>query len=211
MLDWGATMEREVAGRVEAVLIGREPGLRTLKEKHASPGAAYLITEQVPEVRVTLEGFEGDRHAGMTRRSDGRTPFYPRGIAIRNARQVSLVSAEELAELAAALGIPAVMPEWLGANLVLSGVPRLSCVPPASRLFFPGEATLVVSDENHPCVFPGKAIQERNPDVPDIVATFPKAAYHRRGVVTWVERAGAIRAGDTVRVKIAEQVLYRVP
>ena len=197
-----------VSGHLVEVLIGQHPLLATLKEKQASPDAAYMVTTPVPEVRADLDGLVGDRHAGPTRRADGRTPFYPRGIVIRNSRQVSLVSVEEMDTLAAALGVPLVEPAWLGANLVLRGGTRLSRVPPGTRLFFPGEATLVVSAENMPCAYPGKAIQARYPTARGLSARFPQAALGRRGLVAWVERPGTIRTGDTVRLEIPPQELY---
>lgn len=201
-------MERALEGRVARVLVGREPLLGTLREKQESPDGAYLLTTAVPAARVTLDGFEGDRHAGPTRLADARTPFYPRGTLIRNSRQVSIVAVEELAELAEALGVPAVEPEWLGANLLLAGVPRLTRLPPGTRLFFPNDATLVVSAENEPCVFPGKAIQHHNPGVRGIVSNFPKRAIGLRGLVAWVERPGAIGEGDVVRVAVPRQAVY---
>ncbi len=204
-------MTLTVEGQVARVLIGLHPPIPALEFKQASPDADYLVTTARDEVRVTLEGFEGDRHAGMTREADSRTPFYPRGTPIRNSRQVSLVSLEELEQIAQNLGVPAIEPEWLGANLALRDVPDLSRLPPATRLFFPAEAVLVISEENHPCVFPGKAIQRRYPDVPGLVERFPKAAHHCRGLVAWVERPGVIRRGDTVRVAVPEQVIYSVP
>lgn len=195
-------MERTRTAEVVQVLIGRHPLLGTLREKQASPDGAYLVSEPVGEVELTLEGIVGDRHAGVTRRADGRTPFYPRGIAIRNSRQVSIVGEEELAALAAALRVPAVEAAWLGANLVLRGLPDLSALPPASRLFFPAEATIVVADENHPCVYPGKAIQARYPDRRGLGARFVPAARGRRGLVGWVERPGRIAVGDAVRIAL---------
>lgn len=199
-----------LTGEIVQVLIGRHPLLKTLKEKQDSPDGAYLLSSPVAAVRATLEGLEGDRHAGTTRRADGRTPFYPRGIEIRNSRQVSLVSEEELAELADALGIPLIEPSWLGANLVTRAIPHLSRVPPGTRLFFPAEATLVIADENHPCVFPGKAIQQHYADVPRAGARFVQAAQHRRGVVAWVERAGTINTGDRVRIALPPSAIYPV-
>jgi hypothetical protein len=190
--------------RVVDVLIGTAPPLNDINVKNASPDAAYLLTSSRPEVRVTFEGFEGDRHAGYTRLADNRTPFYKRGTVIGNSRQVSIVSVEELAELARALGVPCVEPGWLGANLVLEGLPRLSKLPPTSRLFFPDEATLVVTGENHPCIFPGKAIQHRYPQSTEVGPLFPKHAEGRRGLVAWVERPGVIRRGDTVRIDVFE-------
>ncbi|MDQ6604223.1 MAG: MOSC domain-containing protein [Chloroflexota bacterium] len=195
---------------VTRVLIGLHP-LVPLAEKQASPDGRYLVSSCVQEVRATLEGLEGDRHAGFTRRADARVPQYPRGTEIHNSRHVSLVAEEELARIAANMGVPIVEPEWIGANLVLRGVPNLSSLPPLTRISFPEFAAIALEGENHPCVYPGKAIQNHYPDRPGIGKQFPKAAHHLRGVVGWVERAGMIRMGDTVRIAIPEQALYRVP
>jgi hypothetical protein len=195
---------------VVRLLIGRHP-LITLAEKQASPDGHYLLSARVPEVRATLEGLEGDRHAGFTRRADARVPQYPRGTEIHNSRQVSLVAAEELAEIAAHMGVPVIEPEWIGANIVLRGVPNLSHLPPMTRIYFPETAAIALEGENHPCLFPGKAIQHAYPDRAGLGKQFPKAAHHLRGVVGWIERAGMIRAGDTVRIDVPEFVPYRVP
>ncbi len=80
-----------------------------------------------------------------------------------------------------------------------------------TRLFFPDSCVLVLEGENHPCVFPGKTLQAANPGIPDLVKKFPKAAIHRRGLVGWVERAGTIRTGDTVRIVVPEQWIYSLP
>ena len=204
-------MTLTVEGQVAQVLIGLHPPIPALEFKRATPDADYLVTTARDEVRVTLEGFEGDRHAGMTREADSRTPFYPRGTPIRNSRQVSLVSEEELAELAAALGVPTIAPAWLGANLVTRSLPRLSRLPPGTRLFFPDRATLVVAEENHPCAFPGKVLADRYPDHPQIGGQFVRAAQGRRGVVAWVERPGTIAIGSSVTVALPPPVDYPYP
>lgn len=204
-------MERIVTAEIAQVLIGRHPLLGMVKEKQASPDGGYLVSTPIDAVEVTLEGIVGDRHAGMTRRADARTPFYPRGIEIRNSRQVSLVGEEELAALVEALGVPTIEAAWLGANLVVRGIPTLSRLPPASRLFFPRDAVLVIADENHPCVYPGKAIQARYPEHPGLAARFVSAALHRRGVVAWVERAGRIGAGDAIRVALPPPETFPYP
>lgn len=193
-------MAQTIEGRVVEVLIGVAPPLNDLDVKLGSPAADYLLTTPAPRVEVRLEGFAGDRHAGFTRLADNRTPFYPRGTVIGNSRQVSIISVEELAALATALGVPRLEASWLGANLLIEGVPRLSKLPPTSRLFFPDEATLLISAENHPCVFPGKAIQHRYPEVAELARVFPLRARGLRGLVAWVERPGTIRCGDTVRI-----------
>lgn len=193
---------------VVQVLIGLHP-LISLAEKRASPDGRYLVSTPVRAVRATLEGLEGDRHAGFTRHADARVPQYPRGTEIHNSRQVSLVAEEELAQMAANMGVPSIEPAWIGANLVLRGIPHLSTLPPMTRLYFPELTALALEGENHPCVYPGKAIQSHYPDTPGIGKRFPKAAYHLRGVVGWVERAGMIREGDTVRIDVPAHVPYR--
>ncbi len=189
-------MEQLSQGEVAALLIS--PPLT--REERAVRGTSYLVSQPVEVVTVTLDGFAGDRHAGPTRRADARVPFFPRGAIIRNTRQISLIDAEELAAIAAALGIPAVDPAWLGANLVTRGLPQLTALPPGTRLFFPDKATLVVTGENEPCIQPGRTIAEHHPDVPKLAPRFAKAALGRRGLVAWVERAGTIHAGDTLTV-----------
>ena len=189
-------MPGSIEGQVTRVMLALDPGA--------------LASTRTPGVRVTMAGFEGDKHSGMTRLSDSRTPHYPRATEIRNNRQVSLVSDEELAEVASTLGLPLVLPEWLGANLALHSIPKLSLLPPSTRLFFPEDAVLVVEGENFPCIYPGEVIQQHYPEHEGLATAFPKAALHRRGIVAWVERSGFIKEHDTVRVEVARQVLYEL-
>jgi hypothetical protein len=51
----------------------------------------------VASLAIGFDGVEGDYHAGPTRKSGGREPWYPRGTEIRNERQLSIVAADELA------------------------------------------------------------------------------------------------------------------
>lgn len=187
-------MARTITGTVEAVLI--------------APEARDIAAVRRESVEVTLAGFAGDRHAGLTYRAGGRTPHYPRGTEIRNSRQVSLVAVEELAEVAAALSVPDVSPEALGANLLIAGIPSLTLLPPATRLFFAGEAVLVVEGENLPCTTAGEEVQKAYPDVARIAVRFPEAALHKRGIVAWVERVGRITVGDSVRAVLPDQPPY---
>ncbi|XXF76750.1 MOSC domain-containing protein [Myxococcaceae bacterium GXIMD 01537] len=186
-----------LTGSTVRVLLGVEP--------------SHLATRDVSEARVTWEGFDGDRHAGLTRPADVRVPWFPRGTPIRNTRQVSLVSSEELALIAGTLGLPRVLAAWLGANLELAGVPQLTRLPPGTRLFFPEDATLVVEGENEPCTGPGKVIEEHHPGHDKLASRFVKAAWGRRGLVAWVERPGVIRPGDAVRVLLPPPVSYSLP
>jgi len=161
-----------------------------------------LASSPVTDVEVTFEGFTGDRHAGLIRAADGRVQHFPRGTPIRNTRQVSILCPRELAEIAKRMQIDRVEAEWLGANLVISGLPSLTALPPGTRLVFPAEATLVVEGENLPCIHPGRVIAGHYPDRDGLASRFPRAAMHLRGLVAWVERPGRIRVGDRVTVLV---------
>ncbi len=84
-----------------------------------------LEKSHVPSIRLLFTGIEGDCHGGLTRKSDSRMlKQFKRGTEVRNTRQVSILSVEELADIAQAMGIPEVKPEWVGANLVTRGHSR---------------------------------------------------------------------------------------
>ncbi len=194
-------MKRELRGDVSRVLVNED-------RERVERNPAAMISTAYQSVRVTLEGVEGDKHSGFVRLSDMRTPHYPLGTQIRNTRQISIVSDEELISIAAALAVPEVLPEWLGANLALRQIPQLTSLPPSTRLFFPRDAVLVVEGENMPCLFPGQVLQRQYPGIAGLASRFPKAALHQRGLVAWVERAGVIGEADEVRVAVPPQVIY---
>jgi len=183
-------------GRVEALLknADRASGL----EKARSDGLA-----------LRFDGIVGDCHSGLTRPADVRTiKQYPRDTPIRNVRQLTLLSVEELADIAAVMEIPEVKPEWVGANMVTSGIPDLTLLPPSSRLQFPSGATIVVDMENEPCRYPADIIARHNPEQK---VGFVKAAKHKRGITAWVEREGAVALGDAITIWIPPQRLYGAP
>ena len=165
-----------------------------------------LEKQSVLEVRLLFSGIEGDCHGGLTRKSDSRMlKQFKRGTPVRNSRPVSILSAGELEEVAARMEIPAVRPEWVGANLATRCIPDLTLLPPSSRLQFPSGAMIVVDIENHPCRYPADIIQRHNPEQK---MGFVKAAMHKRGVVGWVEAEGVIRTGDSITVWIPPQRIY---
>ncbi|QQA41657.1 MOSC domain-containing protein [Pelagovum pacificum] len=152
---------------------------------------------------LTFAGYEGEFHAGLTRPSCSRVVSqYPRGTEIRNVRQLSIVSAEELAQIAAELGVEAIDPAWLGASVVVEGIADFSHVPPSARLQSEHGATLVVDMQNQPCQFPAMTIEEA---APGHGKRFKAVAEGRRGVTAWVEREGELKLGARIRLHVPGQ------
>jgi hypothetical protein len=44
-------------------------------------------------------------------------------------------SVEGLAEIAQAMQLPEVLPEWVGENLAMQGILNLTLLPPSTRIF----------------------------------------------------------------------------
>lgn len=159
-----------------------------------------FATRAVAEATLAVGvGLVGDLHAGATREADARTPWHPRGTEIANTRQVSLVSAEELAAIADSLDLPDCDPELLGANLVLAGAPGLTATAPGTRLMFPSGATLFVTEPNPPCRQPARKLAAAH-GRPELAHAFVPAARGRRGLVALVERGGRVAPGEALRV-----------
>lgn len=171
----------------------------------------HFETRPTEALDLGFEGIAGDFHAGTTRRSGGREPWYGRGTEMRNERQVSIVASDELGLIAAGMKLAEVKPDWIGANLVIDGVPRLSMLPAGTLMFFAGGVTLKVDGQNHPCRLAGRAVAEnaRMADHEAGALMFPKAAKRLRGLVAWVEKPGRIARGEAVSVRIPEQWIYR--
>ncbi len=170
-----------------------------------------FVTEPVESLTLGFAGIGGDFHAGVTRRSGGREPWYPRGTEMRNERQLSIIAPDEMAVVAGKMGLCEIRPEWIGANLLLEGVARLSMLPAGTMLFFRNGVTLKVDGQNAPCRVAGRSIA-RHAGVSDADATslaFPKAAKRLRGLVAWVEKPGTISAGEDLTVRVPEQWIYR--
>lgn len=152
---------------------------------------------------VGFAGPEGEEHGGLTRPSCSRVlSQYPRGTVIRNTRQLCVMSAEELAAIAAAMGLEALDPSYMGATMVIDGIGDLTHVPPSSRLQGASGATIVVDMENRPCMLPAREIEADMPGVGQKVKT---AAKGRRGVTAWVEREGVFALGERVRLHVPDQ------
>jgi hypothetical protein len=170
------------------------------------PPDSGLRSEPVGQAFIGFDGIEGEAHGGPTRASCARVVSqHPRGTTIRNVRQLSIVSAEEVQATAQAMGLDAIDPTWIGASIVVEGLADLTHVPPSSRLQGPSGVTLVVDMENRPCVLPGREIEH---EAAGFGVRYKPAAKGRRGVTAWVEREGDLRVGDTLTLHVPEQRLW---
>ncbi len=172
-----------------------------------------LVIRSVPvtEMPLSFAGYAGESHAGLTRPSCSRVlKQYPRNTQIRNVRQLAVVSAEEMAEVAATIGLEgadrAALWAWVGASLVVEGIPDFTHLPPSSRLQGPDGVTLVIDMENLPCQEPAVTIDKVRPG---IGKGFKRAAAGKRGVTAWVEREGVLRVGDALTLHIPAQRAWR--
>ncbi|WP_425052112.1 MOSC domain-containing protein [Psychromarinibacter sp. S121] len=164
---------------------------------------ASLRAEPLDRVDAAMTGFEGEAHGGLTRPSCSRfTMLYERGTEIRNTRQISILSVEELALIASKMGLEALDPALLGASMVVEGIPDFSHVPPGSRLQTPAGTVLTIDLENGPCQFPAKEIEKERPGHGK---AFKPSAEGLRGVTAWVEREGPLAVGDEIALFVPTQ------
>ncbi|NRB03996.1 MAG: MOSC domain-containing protein [Rhodobacteraceae bacterium] len=169
-------------------------------------GGEGIRSEVIEGAFASFDGFDGEVHGGATRPSCVRTKAqHPKGTTIRNVRQLSILSEEQVAQTAAEMGIAQIDPTWLGASLIVRGIPDFTHVPPSSRLQAPSGATLVIDMENRPCQFPAKEIEKEEAGFGKL---YLPAARGRRGVTAWVEREGDIRIGDKMTLHVPDQPVW---
>jgi hypothetical protein len=167
-----------------------------------TPPGNLSISHPLESVAVSIDGFVGDKHSGITRFADGRTPQYPRGTVIWNDRQITIVSEEELREISSTMGIPEVRSEWLGANMTIVGIPRFTLLAPMTRIYFQGGVTLICTGINRPCKSPGKLIESKFPENKGIAKLFPKVAFNCRGITVVVEKPGLLANGESFDIRL---------
>lgn len=150
-----------------------------------------------PELFVELLagfGVAGDAHAGVTvqhlydRRKEPARP---------NLRQVHLLSAELLEEVAAA-GFR-VQPGELGENVLTCGLDLLQ-LPVGTELRLGEEAVVALTGLRQPCVKIDRfqqglraAVEDRPPGLPPV---------YRAGVMAIVRRSGTVRPGEAIQVAL---------
>ncbi len=167
------------------------------------PADGSLCAQPREHLELGFGGVVGERHEGENRPSCVRVRnLHPVGTEIRNERQLTILADEEIQAIALTMGLVALDPALLGASLVVRGISDFTHVPPSSRLQSASGLTLVVDMENRPCVLPGQEIEAK---APGHGRAFKPAAEDRRGVTAWVQRPGALKLGEKLRLFIPDQ------
>ena len=87
------------------------------------PPDAGLCSVAAAEMRLTYAGAEGEAHSGVTRTSCVRVKsLWKQGTEIRNERQLSVMSQEEIDAIAAKCGLDWLDPALLGCSIVVKGI-----------------------------------------------------------------------------------------
>lgn len=163
-----------------------------------SRSATHMMTKpNHASIRLAIGlGVENDAHQGVTvkhRSRVARDPSQP------NFRQVHLIHAELLDELAAA-GF-AIVPGQMGENVTTRGVDLLA-LPTGARLRLGDAAVVEVTGLRNPCV----QLDELHPGL--MAATLGRGArgelVRKAGVMGIVLAGGEVRPGDTIRVELPE-------
>ncbi|VAW25029.1 hypothetical protein MNBD_ALPHA11-1953 [hydrothermal vent metagenome] len=174
---------------------------------YSALGAGFT-SKSLDTLDLTYEGIAGDRHSGLTRKSNSREPWYEKGTQMRNEQQLSFLSQEELSAIANELNIEKIDPEWLGCSICVSGIEHLSLLPPRTILMFEGGVSVRIDGSRGPCKISGRALVKQYEGRDDLEFAFVRAAKHRRGLVGWVEIPGTIKAGEKFVARIWEQCIY---
>jgi MOSC domain-containing protein YiiM len=152
---------------------------------------------------IAGHGVEGDAHCGERVKHRSRARFNP---GLPNLRQVHLIHAEILGELAAK-GY-AVSPGELGENIATRGIDLLG-LPAGTRLSFPSGATVELTGLRNPCVqldrfMPGlmAALLDRAPD---------GSLIRKGGVMAIVLVGGRVAIGDRPAIAMPDIPLPLVP
>jgi len=164
-----------------------------------------IPTQALSELMIDHKGFPGDRHYGTHRASGVREiNLFPKGSQIPNLRQWSAVSVEDLNDVALKMGLDELKPEWIGANLLFSGIKNFSALPPMTRIrsLDNPACSLIVYEENKPCRFPQPHIDAGSEK--HSKSGFAAAAINLRGIVGWVEHGGLLKSGDAMEIWIPQ-------
>jgi MOSC domain-containing protein YiiM len=118
---------------------------------------------------------------------------------VANTRQLSLVSVEELSEIASRLGITHIDPAWMAANIATDGAGPITQLPPGTLLRASSGASIYVAELNSPCRVAARLIAQ-HADYTGDASAFVRHAKGRRGVVGFVYASGTLNVGDGLEV-----------
>ena len=163
----------------------------------------------VSKIEVAPDGIIGDRHRGMYKFVGAQeSHIAPKGSYIPNFRQITIVSQEELAEIALLLEINRVEPEALSANIKLWGIPNFTGITKTGDWYLRFRshrdnevgAILRLMGENRPCVVAGANLEDLHPELPGLKSAWVKPALGKRGQVAIVYRPGIIREQSIIEL-----------
>src|SRR5436190_10259640 len=129
-------MKHLTGGRIAGLYVGDSKG---------------TVKRPVSSLLLTMDGIEGDAHAGRTQKTGAREPAFRRGTTVANTRQLSLVSIEELNEIASRLGVTHIDPAWMAANIATEGAGPITQLPLGTLLRASSGACIYIAELNSPC------------------------------------------------------------
>lgn len=176
-------------GKVEQLFIGEQR-------------EAGIAKKPTNKVKCMAGGIEGDCHARLTYASGGREKsITPKGTEIRNLREVSIASTEEVKSTFEDMDITGFHAGDLGVNILLSGIPNFTQLVAGTVLKFSNGVQLYITMQNTPCAIPAKALRDNLPEQQkDNANGFVAAARGRRGQLAFILREGIIQENETVEV-----------
>ena len=194
---------------------GAEPGSReekdtllNIRETEAFGRLAGSVIYATPQRRAPAEaeglGVHGDGCAVEHDRPLDRLGAERDRAALEGEAQHQHVGGDRVAQhrRGDGGGVEEVEPGWLGAQMVVSGLPDFSRVPPSARLQSEAGTTLCIDMQNRPCHLPARVVERERPGAG---AAFKRAAEGLRGVTAWIEREGVLAVGDGLRLFVPDQ------
>lgn len=163
------------------------------------------------ELLLNFKGIESTKsvvpsqYYGYSRSSDRRYPGVALGTPIRNRRQITLISEHELLDLATALDVEFLDPEWLNVNVVIDGINLSSYLPRGTTIRCSSGAVLYVEDQNYPCRGSAAAVAKHCAEPDRILREFVPSAIGKRGLLCSIETPGPICVGDSAQIRIPRQ------
>jgi len=147
---------------------------------HLHPKEPGAVLQAVAEIElVEAKGILGEpRYFGRVSRDKGRP----------SKRQVSLIEQEQIAEHAAALGLPSIPPGAVRSNIETLGI---NLVPLVGNEIEIGEAVLFLYEPRDPCAKMDALCQ----GLRELMMN------DRQGVMAQVVRSGKVRVGDAITVR----------